>query len=371
MTSRPLYVHIGASKTGTSALQSGLWGSKPFLRRSALGLPFSGRREHVRHLLRPMGWTMGTGFDRPLRAKAIRELAPRLRDTPGKHLLISNEDLCELDAPRITAFRELAAAADLDVRIIVSARDWAKQLPSEWQQFLKHRLTTDYPTFLDAVRRREGAAAQHFWQRQDIAGMCARWSDGLPPANVHVIAVPPMSIDADGVFRMFGGIVGFDATRLTLPDHHVNASFGYTEAEVLRRLNASLGDRLADYENDYVPAVRNVLVRGVLAREASGKITLPPEHLDWVRALGEEHLEALQSAGYTLHGDTSHLVPLDDAARALPEIDEGAVADAAIQTLAAFADRMHQRHRRKQGRERGSQQGRRQGRQQAGGLGST
>ncbi|GEP36280.1 hypothetical protein NSZ01_40480 [Nocardioides szechwanensis] len=345
MTTRPLFVHVGASKTGTSALQAGLWSSKRFLRRSGVGLPFVGRPAHVRRLLRPLGWTMGSGFDRPVRAKALRELAPRLRDTPGDRLLISNEDLCELDEPRIDLMRELAAAADLDLRVVVTARDWAKQLPSEWQQFLKHRLTTDYPTFLDQVRRREGAAAQHFWQRQDISGICARWGAGLDPSNVHVIAVPPMSADADGVFRLFGGVVGFDASRLTLPTHHVNASFGYVEAEVLRRLNESLGERLADYEKDYVPAVRNILVRGVLAREASAKITLPPEHLGWVRELADVQLEALRAGDYRLYGDPELLLPGEDAARALPELDEAQVAAAAVETLAAFATRVHERRR--------------------------
>ena len=347
MTTRPLFVHVGASKTGTSALQAGLWSSKRFLRRSGVGLPFVGRPAHVRRLLRPLGWTMGTGFDRPARVKVLRELAPRLRDTPGERLLISNEDLCELDAPRIEVVRELAASADLDLHVVVTARDWAKQLPSEWQQFLKHRLTTDYPTFLDQVRRREGAAAQHYWQRQEVPGICARWGAGLDPANVHVIAVPPMSVDADGVFRLFGGVVGFDATRLTLPTHHVNASFGYVEAEVLRRLNETLGDRLPDYEKDFVPAVRNLLVRGVLPREASARITLPPEHLGWVRELAEVQLEALRAGGYRLHGDPDLLLPGSDAAHPVPELDEAQVAAAAVETLAAFATRVHERRRRR------------------------
>lgn len=347
VTTRPLYVHVGASKTGTSALQSGLWASQRYLRRQGVGLPFVGRPAHVQRLLRPLGWTKGTGFDRPPRRAAIAELAGRLRDTPGERLLLSNEDLCEADLDRIGLVQDLASAADLDLRVVVTARDWAKQLPSEWQQFLKHRLSTDYPTFLEQVRRREGAAAAHFWQRQDVAGICARWGAGMDPADVHVVAVPPMSQDADGVFRLFGDAVGFDATRLTLPTHHVNASFGYVEAEVLRRLNATLGDRLPDYERDYVPAVRNVLVRGALARDASARIPLPPEHLPWVRELGDLHLEALRDGGYSLHGDPAYLLAGEDAARPLPELDPQDVADAAVATLAAYAVQLHARRERR------------------------
>eukprot|EP01032_Pedospumella_encystans_P003099 gene3099-3652_t len=56
---------------------------------------------------------MGTGFDRAPKPKVLRELASRLRDTPGDRLLISNEDLCELDAPRIDLLRELDDLCDV------------------------------------------------------------------------------------------------------------------------------------------------------------------------------------------------------------------------------------------------------------------
>jgi hypothetical protein len=286
-----------------------------------------------------MGWEAGSGFVRPVRPDLVKTLAETLRSTPGDRLLITNEDLCEMDAPRVTLLMEAATAAELDVEVVLTARDWGKQLPSEWQQFLKHRLTLDFPAFLERVRDREGPAAEHYWIRQDYAGICARWGAELDPSAVHVIPVPSMSQDPDGVFRLFGAVVGFDGQALKRPKQAVNASFGYVEAEVLRRLNLTLGDRLLDYEHEYSPAVRRVLVRRVLAREASARLALPPEHLAWVRELDEQRVAELLERGYQLHGDPQLLVTPPDVALPLPPLDEGVVAAAAIETLANFVVR--------------------------------
>ncbi|MDX6325432.1 MAG: hypothetical protein QOK15_1786 [Nocardioidaceae bacterium] len=339
MTKRLLCVHVGASKTGTSALQRGLRDSQEMLRAAGIGSPFPGRHSSVRRLLWPMGWVAGSGFVRPVEPTVVDDLAAAMRNTSGERLLISNEDLCEMDPTRISLFLRAAAAADLDVVVVLTGRDWGKQLPSEWQQFLKHRLTVAYPAFLEQVRHREGAAAEHFWVRQDYAGICRRWGASLDPARVHVIPVPSMAQDPEGVFRSFGDVVGFDGTSLTRPRRAVNPSFGYVEAEVLRRLNLALGTRLPDYEVEYAPAVRRVLVKQVLARESSGRITLPPEHLDWVRELDQQRVDDLLARGYRVHGDPKLLVTPADSGRPLPLLDEGAIATAAVETLANFVVR--------------------------------
>jgi hypothetical protein len=132
------------------------------------------------------------------------------------------------------------------VHVVVAARDWAQQLPSEWQQFLKERLTIDYETFLAGVRDRKGPAGRRFWRRQDVLEIARRWGDSLDPKRVHIIVVPSAAVDRDAVHRLFAEVVGFDSSSLSVPERDINASFGYTEAEVLRRLNAALGARLPD-----------------------------------------------------------------------------------------------------------------------------
>ena len=336
---RPVSVHIGASKTGTSSLQRGLWQSVEQLGSAGIGIPLPGRVPHVRRLLRPLGWVTGSGFVLPLDTEKLDGLQRRLTRTEGARLLISNEDLCEAGPDQIEALGGVLQRAGLEPEVVLTVRNLASVLPSEWQQFLKHRLTTPYPTFLEEVRDRRGAAAAHFWSRQDYVAIAERWTRLCGPARFHLVVVPPMAEDPDAVFRFFAEAVGFPQQALRLPRGDVNASLGYVEAEVYRRLNIALGDRLAEFEKEYQPAVRRVLLKGVLARKASGRITLPVEHIDWVREEADRQRKELLAGGYTVHGSLDALVPPAEVAKPLPEVTEQQVADAAVATLANFAVR--------------------------------
>jgi hypothetical protein len=356
VTRRPLFLHVGCSKTGTSALQLAVWNSVDALAGVGLGVPLVGRGANVRFLLRPLGWRAASGFVDDIDEGGCDDLATRLRETPGDRLLISNEDLAEAGEHHVAAVMRVAEAADLEVRVIVTARDWAKQLPSEWQQLLKHRITTDYGTFLDRVRDREGIEGETFWRRQDLLGVCDTWAAGVDAADVHLVPVPAASVDRDAVFRVFSELVGFDPASLVIDERNVNLSFGYLEAELLRRLNVALGTRLPDYENDYMPAVRRVLVQRVMARGLEPRITLPPEHVSWVHEVTQQRLAAVLERGYTVHGRSDLLVPDKAAVGPLPPVDEAEMAGAAVRTLADFAvathvDKVRTKARRRQRRE--------------------
>ena len=335
MAGRPLYLHVGTGKSGTSSLQRALWESPEELAKEGIGLPFDGRRPAVRRLLAPLGWRIAEGFTRPIDHARLHRLARRLDQTPGDALLITNEDLTEAGPENVEAFYDAIGSTGLEPRIIVTARDWSKQLPSDYQQLLKHNITDTYDSFLQQVRDREGIGKQ-FWLRQDLPDICERWSRHLDPAHVHVIPVPPYRVDPEAVYRLFGNVVGFDHHALNTSTRDTNASYGIVEAEVLRRFNIALGGRLYNYKKAYLPAVRNGLIRYCIARGASARITLPPEHVGWVRELAEQRLDLLHQRGYTMHGDPSLLVPSADAGEPMPQVSDAEVAEAAIATLARF-----------------------------------
>jgi hypothetical protein len=334
---RPLYLHIGASKTGTSALQQGLFDSVPALAGTGIGVPLVSRDEHVRAVLRPFGWQTAYGFVDEVRRDRLEALVPLLQETPGDRLLMTCEDVCELDPPRIAALAEVVDRAGLELRVVLTLRNLASVVPSEWQQFLKHRLTLDYPTFLERVRDRRGRWARHFWERQDVVAICERWTDVVGADRLVAIVTPDRSADPQGLYRMFGEVVGFSPDRLNWPDRNVNASWGYVEAEVYRRVNLALGDRLSHYERQYQPGVRWPFVQAVLPRDASARIPLPPEHLPWVRAVASEHRDFLRGGKIRVHGDVDALVPDPTAARELPALEDSDIAQAAVQTLANLA----------------------------------
>ena len=346
MSPRPLYLHVGASKTGTSALQRGLFDSVPALADQGIGVPLPSRQDHIRQVLRPLGWVTASGFVRGVRREQLDALTPLLRRTGGERLLMTCEDLCEVDASRASALVEVAEAADLEVRVVLSVRGLASVIPSEWQQFLKHRMTLDYPTFLQRLRTRNGRWGRHFWQRQDVTAICDRWRGAVGADRLDVVVTPDRSTDPEGLYRTFGQVVGFDPASLAWPERNVNASWGYVEAEVYRRVNESLGDRLPRYERDYQPALRWPLVQGVLPRSASARIPLPPDHLEWVADVAREHVARLRDSRVRVHGDPSTLVPTSEQVAELPPLDEAAVSRAAVETLANFAVFAHRRSQR-------------------------
>lgn len=338
MADRPLFLHIGASKTGTSAFQNGLFASAGPLAQQGVALPYTSRPDHVRALLRPLGWRTSEGFVRDVRPDALAEVVPTLSAARGTRVLLTNEDLCEADPERIAALAEVVGRAGLDLRVVLTVRHLAAVIPSEWQQFLKHRMTLDYPAFLTRVRDRRGRWARHFWLRQDPVAIVERWGAGVGRDKLDVVVTPDRAVDPTGLYRMMGEVVGFDATALDWPERDVNASFGYVESEVYRRLNESLTGRLRRYEMEYQPAVRWPLVQGVLPRSASARITLPPEHLPWVQEIAAEHAAGLRGSGVRVHGDLDHLVPGPGAARPLPELSEADLAAAAVRALGNFAE---------------------------------
>lgn len=341
---RPLFVHVGASKTGTSALQRGLWRSTESIGDAGVGIPLVGRPANVRRLLRPLGWVAAQGFVERVRPRRLRAVARTIKETPGERLLLSSEDLCELDGDRIERLVSMARSVGTEPEFVLTARSWDRQLPSEYQQFLKHRLDEDYLGWLDDVRHRRGRWAEHFWWRQDVASTSRRFAEVVGPERVHVLVSPSRPLDAGTT--LFCEVVGIPRAAIDLPTTKVNASFGVVEAEVYRRLNAALGERFPDYDADYYPGVRIPVVTGVLPREASPRLTLPPEHLEWVQAESQRQVEALRAGGCVLHGDLDLLLPGDDAATPLPPLDEEAVSASAIEALARM---MHRHHRDRRG----------------------
>ncbi|WP_183095547.1 hypothetical protein [Nocardioides stalactiti] len=336
---RALWLHVGCSKTGTSSLQAGLWTSVEALAAEGVGLPFVGRPAHIAGLLRPLGWRPVEGFSGDHRPKALAKVPDRLRETEGRVLLASNEDLAEVRPEDVDAIADLVDQADLDLHLVLTVRDWAQQVPSDYQQFLKHRLADAYADFLVDVRERNGTWADQYWRRQDPVDILDRWGRAVAADRTHVLVVPSYSQDPEGVFDLMAGVVGFPSEAVVRPRGSVNASFGVVESEVFRRVNLALGDRLPDYKRDYSEAVRWPFAHGVLARSASPKLTLPPEHLGWVQKYAETAVATIRDRGYRVHGDLDALVPTDESARPLPTFDEAAVAEASITALANYVAR--------------------------------
>ena len=339
MTPRRLILHVGVSKSGTTALQTVVAASLPELASRGIGVPLSTRSAVERVLLRPLGWRPGSGFVGPRAPDPLARLVGCLRSVAHQDVLISNEDLAELDAPTARFVVGLAQIEGFAVHLIVTARAWTHQLPSEYQQFLKHRLTDTFPEFLESVRVGEGFYGRHFRLRQDLVEVCARWAAAVPPENMHVVVVPGRHDDRGFLFREVSAVLGVPPSVLPPHPRDVNGSYGVLEAELYRRLNVELARLLPSRTQGTYGPVRRVLSQGALKRRSSPRIVLPPDHLPWVGAESARQVTEVSAKGYCIHGDLTWLLADERDTGCAPFIRDEDLSRVAIETLARFAVR--------------------------------
>lgn len=329
----PVFLHIGTRKSGTSYLQAALRDSVPELAAQGVDLTFKTRKGHVTRQLRPLQHFAATGDDGELRDH-LDWLVRHIRSRPEHRHLITLEDLAELPAP--AAERLVGALSEFDLHLVVTARHWGHSIPSEWQQCIKERDTVSYPDFITAIRDGK-QEADIFLARQDLPAILDRWGSSLPRENVHVIAVPPSSRTEGTLVELFSSLIEVDPSSLKLPSSSVNQSIMLPQAEMLRRVNVALGDRLPELEVDYKHGVRVWLTRGSLMRHATTSIRLPSEFGDWCIAEAERQYQGVVELGVDVIGRPEDLRPGSDLATGPATVGEDEVASTAVTALADLA----------------------------------
>lgn len=331
-----VHLHIGLPKTGTTFIQQTLWRNRQRLAEAGVHLPLGARRAHflsAADLLGKDDWADEPGAD----TWTWRRLAESANRTSGR-VLVSEEMLTDADQEHIEqALRPLAAA---DVHIIVTARDLARQIPSTWQQTIKQRGRLTLPEFLERLTSERDPL--RFWVRQDLARIMRSWREHLPAGNVHLVTVPPQGEPPAVLWSRFAAAAGIDA-EVELAADFPNQSLGPPEIEVLRRLNAALGERLP-YPTPYLTAVRRRIAMD-LAGASPAPTHIPADWRDWTVARSREMLAALSTMQLDVVGDLSDLMPEPPGGTGR-SFAEREVTDAAIRALIAGAERVHAEHRR-------------------------
>lgn len=78
-----------------------------------------------------------------------------------------------------------------------------------------------------------------------------------PRTKFHVVTVPPRGAPPDVLWRRFASVLELDADRLDVAQSVVNSSLSAEHAELLRRINTRLADRLP-MPGPYVDTVKEV-----------------------------------------------------------------------------------------------------------------
>jgi hypothetical protein len=301
-----VFLHVGSPKTGTTFLQNVVWSGRQIALEQGLLLPLGSFYDHFLASVDLRGQSMSSRF--PPRAIWIWErLAEEARAWRGD-VLVSHELFAGATAKQAeTAVRSFG---DADVHVIVTARDLVRQIPAEWQEHIKHRSTATFTEFIHDVR----TMARHagwFWSVQDYADVCRRWGAHLPPGNTHVVTVPQGAADPRLLWLRFSGVLGLEPARFDLGSTPANTSLHAEQAELLRRINTQLGERLP-MPGPYPPVVKDVLAQTMLASRPGTPIGLVGDDRKYAVNRSQQIVDELSGLGVDVVGDLTELVPSDE-----------------------------------------------------------
>ncbi|MCD4534165.1 hypothetical protein LRP67_08740 [Nocardioides sp. cx-169] len=322
-----VYVHLGLPKTATTYLQTILWASRPLLREQRVLLPGEERRDHL--------WASRVVREDPNLAgaparhrTAWSRLAQELAGWPGAGL-VSHEFFAAASAEQ--AQRMIADLAPAEVHLVVTAREPLGLFTASWQESLKNRHTTPIEEYALEVSPSPNAIWN--WRTLDLRLVLQRWAPSLPASHVHVLPLDTRA-PREEIWHRFGGLLGLDTEAFDLSGSFPNESMGVVEAEVLRRVNAHLGDFQRAFD-------RGVYIRTFLADERlvprRGERFWPPqERIEEQRRRGREWVDFVRAEGYDVRGDLAHLLVPDELEprREPSSVTEAEVADVAVSLVA-------------------------------------
>jgi hypothetical protein len=326
------YLHIGAPKSGSSYLQSLLWQNRHALLRDGVCLPGGSQTDHFF-----AGWDFR---GRPYVTQAPQErwrgawdrMIEDAERSGCRKVVISSEFLA--DSPPENIITRLERLGDAEVHVIYAVRDFAGLLASEWQQAVKVAPLPPWPEWLEETARR--GVADGFWLRHNVGAVCERWS-ARSRDQLHILVLPGPGAAPDELWRRFQSIVGWTvSTRVDGP--RANEALGYSQAELLRRLQHRLGD--AGPQHQRVRVTKDVLADQVLGAMERIDSPLIPGHLRaWVEAESEKRRQQiLGSAGHVVGAPDDELGIADSRFSATPTPPSVPVmVDAAASAIARLA----------------------------------
>lgn len=302
-------LHVGLPKSGTTFLQRSLAQNAEALGDRGVLYPVApgpGDDLMFRAALDVRGSHKAWGRRRGDVDGAWDEVCATARAHTGT-TMVSHELLAGASHRQVVAATTMLK--DLDLHVVVTARDLARQLVAEWQEGVKHGRKLPFAEYQQKVRRGDSPVGQHFHAAQDLPDVLARWGHGLPADHVHVVVAEPEGADASRLWSHLAEVVGFD------PDGYPpagadasNPSLGVAEVDLLRRVNTALDGRLP--QPTYGRLVKHRLAHTVLSPSLSARPRLPLPLYDELVPVTERWVKEIQKAGYAVHGDLEHLVPV-------------------------------------------------------------
>lgn len=304
-------LHIGTPKTGTTFLQAVLFRNRDRLKSQGILIPGSTPRAHAKAAV---GVRLG-----PTSRKyaAWRRIVAQSQCWP-ETVLISNEWFSMVSADQArAALHDLGAA---EAHVVVTARDFAEQVPSAWQETLKVGVASsleDFVVSLDgtATAGEEppyvGVMSERWrWSVLDPAAVLGRWNATLPSDRLHVVTVPPKGSPPNLLWRRFAGLCGIEPEGCSTDINQARESIGVESARLLQALGPALHSALGVDEglwHERFPWIQRYFAHELLLKRGGNPIALGEEQLAVIRARSKQSVHRLEGANYDVVGDLADL----------------------------------------------------------------
>lgn len=300
---RRVFVHIGTPKSGTTYLQSLWWHNHAALADQGLLLPGGSAdgQFQASAVVRDNAGVLETMTER--QRGAWDRLVAEVEAWEGD-ALISQEQLVETSQEdAAAALARLRAVAD-EVHVVVTARDLVRQVPSAWQQRVKHGSPSTLRKFFRRVAKDDPSF--NFWHHQDVPRILDRWAADLPPAQVHVVVLPRPGAPSGLLWRRTCELLGIDDAGLSLDAPVANETLAPAEIAFLRGVNAH-------FRNAHLDVALSRRVKGFMEPRLGGappaRIALAADMHAWLVERGNRMVDELAGAPWHVVGDLDDLRP--------------------------------------------------------------
>jgi len=311
----PVYLHIGGPSTGTTYLQRLMAANGDELTRSGYLLPGRSWRDVVLATHDALshartGDTQETDLTRAAGGRWDR-LAEEITAHRGKATILSMEFLCW--AKPQAAERIVASLGDVEVHVVLTVRDTAAVLRSQWQTNCRNGAEVPLRRLIWGLRQvveKDGVPSSRPERMIDramgIPRMIDTWVPLVGADRFHVVTVPLGNDDPDLLWKRFAGVVGINPARCRERAVESNASLGLPSSELMRLLNMELGPVT---RTEYLRTMKALLARDILGERADQerRVTLNRPGRNLSARWNNRMRAAIETSGVQLVGSLDDL----------------------------------------------------------------
>ena len=302
------FIHVGAPKCGSTALQSWLDSNRATL--AAQGVHYVSEGSHW---IAPAKGLVGVAdrvSGKPVPIREWERLVAAVRKaTPGSgstaRAIISSEWYAGASDDAVQR-----AVRDLDgsrMHVLLFVRPLSSTLISAWQQALKLGGKQSLQEWLTTIfDEPTSPTAERVWAKHRYDLIAARWANQIGADRVSVVVLDPTNHES--LFRTVEALLGAEPGSAPAAPSRTNQSLSPFESDVLLALNKEFyarGGTLRGYRqgvlrtfDGYVNSVRT---------GTPEKMRLPHSWEPRVTALNEEIAAGIERSGCKVVGDLHHL----------------------------------------------------------------